>query len=73
MVDCFREYSAWARCAAWNLPTDTELFMPSESEHVAGVHTAIKQGKALLFQADQGESFVSMEGGRVDRISEFSE
>jgi hypothetical protein len=35
--------------------------------------TAIKQGKAMLFKADQGESFVSMEGSRVDRISEFSE
>ena len=27
----------------------------------------------MLFKADQGELFVSMEGSRVDRISEFSE
>jgi hypothetical protein len=35
--------------------------------------TAIKQGKAMLCKVDQGEPLVSMEGSRVDRISEFSE
>jgi hypothetical protein len=31
-----------------------------------------KQEKAILCKADQGEPLVSMEGSRVDRISEFS-
>jgi len=31
-----------------------------------------KQGKAMLCKADQGEPLMSMEGSRVDRISEFS-